>query len=166
MNHDFEEFYAYAEEILNHPIFLTQKHYFHHTTNLYEHSILVAYYSFKVAKKFNLDRRSIVRGALLHDFFLYDWHVEGKKRKYPILKKHGFTHAQRSLINANFYFALNSKEKDIIKKHMFPLNMFIPTTLESWVVNIVDDALTYLEYFKEDIKSFKILTYIKTRKVL
>jgi len=164
MENDFEEFIRYGEDVLYHPIFLTQKRYYHHTTTLYDHSILVAYYSFLLGKKLKLDTKSIVRGALLHDFFLYDWHKEGLKRHYKLFKKHGFTHAKRSLINADFYFLLNTIEKDIIKKHMFPLNIFIPTTAESWVVNIIDNYLTFNEYFNKNIVNHPLLKYIKNRR--
>lgn len=49
----------------------------HGTTSTLEHCIAVAYVSFAMAKKLNIhcDYNSLIRGALLHDYFLYDWHV-------------------------------------------------------------------------------------------
>lgn len=158
---NFEAFYQIAKPILTHPEFLSQKAYRHHTTNLYDHSILVAYHSFIWAKKRGLDTKSITRGALLHDFFLYDWREDGKRVKKRGLKKHGFTHAKTALKNAETFFTLNKKEKDIILKHMFPLNLKPPRYRESWIVNIVDNYITFKEYFKNP--DHDILAYIKKR---
>ncbi len=142
MSEKYDRFFALAEDILHHPSFQRQRTYRHHTASLFEHSILVAYRAQRIAKRFSLDEKSIVRGALLHDFFLYDWHVEGRKVRKPLFKKHGFTHAKRALDNATFYFDLNSREQDIILKHMFPLNWKPPRYLESWIVNLVDSVVT------------------------
>ena len=48
----------------------------HGSTSVYEHSVNVAYKSLLLAENFRLpvDKQSLVRGALLHDYFLYDWH--------------------------------------------------------------------------------------------
>ena len=45
--------------------------------------------------KLNCDKGSLVRGALLHDYFLYDWHQPHKE--YGL---HGFTHPSTALRNA------------------------------------------------------------------
>ena len=34
-------------------------------------------------------RRELIRGALLHDYFLYDWHIPDKENPH---KLHGFYH--------------------------------------------------------------------------
>ncbi|MFP4077618.1 MAG: HD domain-containing protein [Candidatus Izemoplasmataceae bacterium] len=143
---DYEEFFEFAEEILIHPKFHELKRYTHHKgITLFDHSISVAYRAFRVAKKLRLDKRAVVRGALLHDFYLYDWHVEGKKERKPLFKKHGFTHAKTAYDNARQYFTLTKKEKDIIVKHMFPLNWRPPRYLESWIVNFTDDFTSLSE---------------------
>ncbi len=147
MNRDFETFFNIATPILFHPVFRMQTQYSHHTRSLFDHSVLVAYSAFKVGKRLSMNVESIVRGALLHDFFLYDWHIEGKKYPKKLFKKHGFTHARKSYENASFFFPLDPVEKDIILKHMFPLNIRPPLYLESWLVNIVDNLITFREYF-------------------
>ena len=43
----------------------------------------------------NVDKRSLIRGALLHDYFLYDWHDKNKPAKF-----HGFTHPKIAFENA------------------------------------------------------------------
>lgn len=48
----------------------------HRGTSVYEHSIGVAYTSYFIASHlpFRFDEQALIRGALLHDYFLYDWH--------------------------------------------------------------------------------------------
>ena len=43
----------------------------------YDHSVSVAWLSTRLAEHFhfNVDMKSLVRGALLHDYYLYDWHA-------------------------------------------------------------------------------------------
>ena len=157
----YQEFYSLAEEIITHPSFLEQRSFHHHTSTLFDHAIHVAYTAYKVAKKLKLDTRSVVRGALLHDFFLYDWHIEGKRIKKRLLKKHGFTHAKIAYKNASQHFTLNPKERDIILKHMFPLNLKPPRYKESWIVNLVDSYITFKEYFKKHDRA--LYRYIETQ---
>ena len=47
----------------------------HGSTSVYEHSVNVAYKSLLLVENFCLtvDKQSLVRGALLHDYFLYEW---------------------------------------------------------------------------------------------
>ena len=68
---------------------MTKKFIQHGDVSVYQHCIFVAYMSCRIANKFNLnvDKRSLIRGALLHDYFLYDWHDKNKPAKF-----HGFTH--------------------------------------------------------------------------
>jgi uncharacterized protein len=164
MNENFELYCEIAKEIIFHSKFESQKNYFHHKTSLYEHAISVSYYSFLIAKKLKFDVRSVVRGALLHDFFLYDWRKEGRRIRKKLFKKHGFTHAKTAYQNAIEYFELNEKEKDIILKHMFPLNIKPPIYKESWLVNLVDNFVTFKEYFKAK-KNFRLFRYIENKKI-
>ncbi len=161
----YSEFYAIGKEILTHPVYQRLKSYIHHgETSVFAHSVIVAYLAHRLSERLNLDTNSVVRGALLHDFFLYDWHEEGKRVRKPLLKKHGFKHASYALENAAFYFSLNPIEKDIISKHMFPLNMKPPVHLESWVVNLVDDYVTFFETFKNMKDDFhSLLQYVNER---
>lgn len=80
-----------------------------------------------------VDSASLIRGALLHDYFLYDWHRAEEAGKW-----HGFRHAQRALDNAQRDFHLNAVERDVIRKHMFPLNLRPPRYRESVLVSCAD----------------------------
>ena len=50
--------------------------YQHGKINIYVHSLRVAYICYYWVKKYHLhvDEKALIRGALLHDYFLYDWH--------------------------------------------------------------------------------------------
>ena len=49
----------------------------HGYVNCFDHSVAVALLSVWIAARLGLhiDMRSLVRGALLHDYFLYNWRV-------------------------------------------------------------------------------------------
>lgn len=80
-----------------------------------------------------LEPKSLVRGALLHDYFLYDWH-----QKDPSHRLHGFRHPKTALGNAQRDYHLNWKEKNIIARHMFPLIPVPPQCREAWIVCLAD----------------------------
>ncbi|KIR02148.1 hypothetical protein P261_00962 [Lachnospiraceae bacterium TWA4] len=116
----------------------------HGNISVFMHSVLVACLALKIAHYLHLkvDEQSMVRGALLHDYFLYDWHIPDKSHNL-----HGFTHAGVALQNANRDFDLNEIEQDVIKKHMFPLNITPPKYKESILVCIADKISAFLETF-------------------
>ena len=131
----------------------------HGTTSTLDHCIAVAYVSFAMAKKLNIhcDYNSLIRGALLHDYFLYDWHVSDESHKW-----HGFSHARTALENASHDFELTPIEKDIIEKHMFPLNIKLPKYRESFLITIFDkrSALkSFFEYNKKQFSNTKFYRY-------
>jgi uncharacterized protein len=116
----------------------------HGKISCYAHSVSVACLSIQLALFFRLsvDFRSLVRGALLHDYFLYDWHKPDKSHRL-----HGFIHAGRALENAKRDFLLNEIEEDIIGKHMFPLNPTPPKYRESILVTCADKLCAASETF-------------------
>lgn len=79
------------------------------------------------------DQHALIRGALLHDYFLYDWHEKDDSHKW-----HGFYHAGKALQNAMEDFALSEIEKETIRRHMFPLNPIPPRCREAWIVTLAD----------------------------
>lgn len=82
-----------------------------------------------------VDRASLIRGALLHDYFLYDWHDPD-----PSHRLHGFTHPSTALARAEEDFELTARERNIIARHMFPLVPMPPTCREAWIVCLADKA--------------------------
>lgn len=133
---DYALFYEVCAEVCGTPEYLSMKQFIAHAdVSVYAHSILVAKraYAIAVRNKIKCDIRSLVRGALLHDFFLYDWH------KQPKFTFHGFKHAKIARKNAEERYGLNEKEKNIIESHMFPLNLFhFPRCKEAWIVTLSD----------------------------
>jgi uncharacterized protein len=84
-----------------------------------------------------LDHRSATRGAILHDFFLYDWRDHDEPDLHR-KKFHGVEHPLIALANAKKHFSVNEIEEDIIKKHMWPLTIVPPKYKESFIVSFID----------------------------
>lgn len=114
----------------------------HGNTSVKKHCIQVATVSCKIAQKLklNVDKKSLIRGALLHDYFLYDWHT--KREGHNI---HGFTHPYAALRNAKKDFKLTPIEKDVIVRHMFPLTPIPPKYKEAWIVCMADKYCSFKE---------------------
>ena len=150
------EIYELGQDLLSDEKTQKMKEFIQHGhTSVYEHVVSVAKFSLVYAcfleKRFGIkiDKKSLVRGALLHDYFLYDWHVKGDQGCF-----HGYTHPYRALKNAKRDFDLNLKEMDIIKKHMFPLTPFPPRFKESMIVCMADKWCALCETFKIDVSSY------------
>ena len=136
-------FGAYSNEILMSEGMQYEKMLPHHgEVTCYDHSVSVAWLSTRLAEHFhyNVDMKSLVRGALLHDYYLYDWHDANDGHRL-----HGFYHAKRALRNAESDFSLSDIERDIIVKHMFPLNPQLPQYLESVIVSVADKVCAMRE---------------------
>lgn len=139
-----EEYKDCINNLISHEITRSMKYYIQHSdVSCLDHSLYVSYISYLVCKKLGLDYCSAARGGLLHDFFLYDWHI-----KKPYKGLHGFMHPSIALQNADKYFSLNHIEKDIIKKHMWPLTVSLPRYKETFVVLMVDKYCATMEIVK------------------
>lgn len=62
---------------------IQKSHIQHGTTTVFDHSVNVAITSLRLSEKLNaagirVNRRELIRGALLHDYFLYDWHEKDR----------------------------------------------------------------------------------------
>ena len=128
--------WIYGQDILLSEGMQRSRQYLHHgTCSVYEHSVSVARTCLYLANRMNLtvDERALVRGALLHDYFLYDWH-----EKDPSHAWHGFHHASVALRNACRDFSLGEIEQDMIYCHMFPLNPRLPRYREGWILILAD----------------------------
>lgn len=115
----------------------------HGNTTCLMHCKAVAYYSVVFVHKFNIqvDMKSLIRGALLHDYFLYDWHDA------KLGNLHGFRHPGIALRNAMRDYDLTEIEMDIIRKHMFPLTIYLPKYRETTIVCLMDKYCTLKEFF-------------------
>lgn len=116
----------------------------HHGISRFDHSLKVSYYSYKVAKALKLDYYDVARAGLLHDFFLSD---DERTLKDRFLST--FVHPKKAEQNADQIFGINDREADIIRTHMFPVNLAVPRYAESWVVNFVDKVVGTYEFSKK-----------------
>ena len=129
-----------GKEILDSENMKREKRFIQHANvSTYEHSIGVAVMSLTLANIFRtkVDKVSLVRGALLHDFFLYDWHD-----KAAMPKAHAYLPPLIAFDNAKKEFKLNAIEKNIIQSHMFPISIVMPKYKESWIVTMADKICT------------------------
>ncbi|MFA6941468.1 MAG: HDIG domain-containing metalloprotein [Clostridiaceae bacterium] len=115
----------------------------HSNITCLQHCIYVSYISYLMCRHLGLDYRCAARGGLLHDFFLYDWHITKLNNGL-----HGFTHPYTALENANKLFDLNDVEKDIIVKHMWPLTIKLPKYKETFIVVLADKYCACMEIIK------------------
>ncbi len=108
----------------------------HDGNNTLNHCIDVAKVSFALAErlKMRIDERTLARGAILHDYYLYDIEERGYSDYF-----HGTRHPITALKNAEEKFTLSEKEKNIIRGHMWPLTLFHPPkSKEAWIVSAAD----------------------------
>ena len=122
----------------------------HGDVSVYEHSIRVAETAVELARglRLKVSERELVRGALLHDYFLYDWHTDGKDAGNVHPRLHGFFHPGTALKNAKRDFDLTRRESDIIRKHMWPLTIVPPACREAWLVTAADKYASLMETLK------------------
>jgi uncharacterized protein len=152
---DYKHYIKYVEEhgddILKSDGMIESKNYIQHgDTSVYHHCVLVAAICLAMAKKLKIevDEKTLVRGALLHDYFLYDWHEKDDDHKW-----HGFIHEKRALKNAQRDFKLNHIEENMIESHMFPLNFNLPRFRESILLCVADKVSAVMEFFKSRKKA-------------
>lgn len=112
----------------------------HGDTSCYSHSLRVARYTYKVCKLLGLDSQSAVRGAMLHDFFLYNW-----RDRDMTAHQHLISHPHAALEMASREFDLNDMEKDIIMTHMWPVTNELPSYWESHIVSLMDKVSATVE---------------------
>lgn len=124
----------------------------HGSTTIYRHSVHVAYVSLFLMEKWQLpmDEASLVKGALLHDYFLYDWHENDASHRL-----HGFRHPGTALRNAMRDYNLNQREQNMIAQHMFPLTPIPPQCWEAWLVCLADKWCATEETLRPALRSRK-----------
>ena len=115
----------------------------HGDTSVYSHCVAVAYVSlwFSYRLHISVSKQSLLMGAFLHDYFLYDWHEKSDWHKW-----HGFSHPLRAAGNAHRIFHIGKRERQIIESHMWPLTLrHVPETREAAIVCISDKSCSFYE---------------------
>ena len=110
----------------------------HGTTSIFAHSWAVTIRAIEFAQDHQIpvNERSLVRGTLLHDYFLYDWHVPD-----PSHRLHGFRHPFFARMNAERDFGLTPIQRDMVVHHMFPLVPAPPHCREAWILTLADKCV-------------------------
>lgn len=115
----------------------------HGHISTYDHVISVVRLSFLLNRRLHLGApdRELVRGAFLHDFYLYDWHENGY-----VGRLHGLHHPAIALKNASLRYPLTPTEQNIIISHMWPLTLFhIPKCRAAFIVCLADKICSAYE---------------------
>ncbi|WP_295630159.1 phosphohydrolase [uncultured Intestinimonas sp.] len=135
-----------VSDLVDHPVVRSMEALPQHAKGFscFHHSALVSYWSWRACLALGLDARSAARGGLLHDLYLYDW----TGQRAPNGKWHGTEHPRVALKNAQAFFRLNARERDIILKHMWPLTIRPYRYLESFVVSCVDKVCAVAELLR------------------
>ena len=129
------ELTTYLKPLLEQPEVQRMRAFMQHgNTDCLRHCVAVACWSYYLAKRLRVPVRveSLIRGAVLHDYFLYNWH---QYKKAKVGGMHGTTHPKTALKNALQSFNLCPVERDIIEKHMWPVTIRPPRYREAWFVH-------------------------------
>ena len=150
MNLISKAFVAYSMDILKDKSMLSSRHNVQHgDISVFTHSIMVAKYCYLLNRRYKLgcNPKTLIRGALLHDFFLYDWHdIPADVAREGL---HGFMHPMIAARNARRQFEITPKEYSVIVTHMWPLTFTrVPFNREGWLVCMVDKYCSLLETLK------------------
>ena len=145
-----DEVFEFIKDILEKDEVHEMKNYIQHgRVSTYDHCKNVAKTANALAKKLkikNIDRRALIRGAMMHDFYLYDWHNkdDGSHRL------HGYHHASKARDNADEILGATIKEQEIIESHMWPLTFTkIPRSREAWLVCLADKGVSTKEVIRD-----------------
>ncbi len=121
-----------------------QRHHIH--SNVYDHSKKVAYLLYRHHKRFHskAELRELLRGAMLHDYYLYD-----RNHRTSPHRLHGIVHPRYALKNAlRHHPELSPMERDMIRRHMFPLTIIPPKTTGGWLICFYDKLAAVDDFFR------------------
>ena len=129
-------------EIKDNPRYDVCREYISHgKTDIRTHMVNVAYLALNLSEKLRIkvDKEALVRGALLHDFYMYDWHDK------KLSELHGFRHPGAAVKEALKDYDLTKKEQEMIKHHMFPFTYDMPRSKEAKLLCLADKLCAWGE---------------------
>lgn len=139
-----KRFQAYAAKWLARPEVQRMDGYIQHgTTTTLDHTQRVARASLALAQALHLsvNEPDLVAGALLHDFYLYDWHDRSTSKP-----NHATKHPLYAAENARELLGVNEDIASIIETHMWPLPpRRVPASKEAWIVCAADKWCSLVE---------------------
>lgn len=114
----------------------------HRGSNCYYHSFKVAKLAIKRGLRHkNVNLEVILIGAILHDYYLYNWREDKR-----LLKKHGKKHPYIAAQNAEEDFLVSDSVQKVIKSHMWPINITeFPDSKEARIVTLADKTIALRE---------------------
>ena len=141
MDRYLKEFTAITRELLDSQQVRSMGLWRHHgPVTCLDHSLFVAYWTYRAARFLRLDIRAATRGAPLHDLYLYDPRDKSAHPGNQCLDR-----PRAAARNAAGLTDLSQKEQNIILSHMWPLGGALPRSLEAWLVDLVDTVCASLE---------------------
>ncbi len=144
LNVDDVDFFAFVRDLIAASRLAEEARFVQHgSTSTLLHSLAVAYKAGEIVC--SRGRSHLLpeawRAALLHDYYLYDWHDSAQAGRL-----HGFTHPGIALKNAYEDFPdLTWREADAIARHMFPLTPVPPCSAVGWAVVAADKVCACYE---------------------
>ena len=131
MNRYMREFVTTTQELLGSDTVRSMGQWKHHgPISTLDHSLFVAYLSYRWARFLHLDARAAARDKSAHP----GWQC--------------FDHPRAAAQNAQALTELSPKERNIILSHMWPLGGQLPRSPEAWLVDLVDTICAGLEVFR------------------
>ena len=114
----------------------------------YGHCVNVANTAYRLAKQWHLDIDipALVRGCMLHDYYLYDTET------MPFSDyRHSLVHPKLAVANAEEHFTLSDKERNMIYSHMWPIpGAPMPRSREAWLLCFADKMCAQREMYGKD----------------
>lgn len=154
-----EEYQNIVASIMSNDEFISQmKNIKHHDSTRLNHMLKVSYKAYKIAKMLKLDYVEVARGGLLHDYYLDS--VYNQKSIKDKISLYTVSHPKAAVENARRLFNISEKEEDIIRTHMFPIDVKVPKYAESWIVSLVDKGVSTAEFGRKFTYQFKYSTNI------
>ena len=152
------EYMEIVSEILKNREFNKLKDFTHHKTTRMEHSKRVAYLSYRICKKLDLDYVSAARGGMLHDFFLNRYTAKNTNKLIR-------NHPKIASTNAKKHFNLNKKEINILRvicfRWLLRLNLSIKKVmLLLLLINLFGDMKSLLDIARKLVLNWVNLIYI------
>lgn len=131
----------------------------HRGSNCFLHSFRVARLCIKRAQRHkHVNYEVLLVGAILHDYYLYDW-----RKNRELRKKHGRNHPMIAARKAKEDFGISDEVSKIIETHMWPINFKkFPKTKEARILMNADTDIATREFMTcIKYKANKMPKYLK-----